>query len=96
MDEATRGTEATQQFELLLDIPVELSVEIGRTRVTIGELLSLGSGSIVELTKAASAKFDVLINGKPIAQGEAVKMNDRFGVRLTEIISPSARLAGLK
>jgi flagellar motor switch protein FliN/FliY len=96
MDDTTRATDTTQQLEMLLDIPVELTVEIGRARLTIGELLGLGGGSIVELTKSASAKFDVLINGKPIAQGEAVKMNDRFGVRLTEIISPSARLAGLK
>ena len=88
--------EAPQQnFELLLDIPLEVTVEIGRTRLAIRELLELGPGSVVELAKLAGEHLDVLINGKPIAHGEAVLVNDRFGVRLTDVISPSERITGL-
>lgn len=93
--EAQTG-EASRNFDLLLDIPLEVSVEIGRTRLTIRELLHLGPGSVMELAKAAGEPLDVLVNGKPIARGEAVMVNDRFGVRLTDIISPSDRLAGLR
>jgi flagellar motor switch protein FliN len=88
--------EAPQQnFDLLLDIPLEVTVEIGRTRLAIRELLELGPGSVVELAKLAGEHLDVLINGKPIARGEAVLVNDRFGVRLTDVISPSERITGL-
>ncbi len=85
----------TRNFDLLLDIPLEVTVEIGRTRLAIRELLALGPGSVVELAKLAGESLDVLINGKPIARGEAVLVNDRFGVRLTDVISPSERIAGL-
>jgi len=91
----TTGGEAPQNFELLLDIPLEVTVEIGRTRLAIRELLQLGPGSVVELQKLAGETLDVLINGKPIARGEAVMVNDKFGVRLTDVISPSERVAGL-
>jgi flagellar motor switch protein FliN/FliY len=84
-----------QNFDLLLDIPLEVTVEIGRTRLAIRELLELGPGSVVELAKLAGEHLDVLINGKPIARGEAVLVNDRFGVRLTDVISPSERITGL-
>lgn len=93
--EAQAG-EAPRNFELLLDIPLEVTVEIGRARVAIRDLLQLGAGSVVELTKAAGEPLDVLVNGKPIARGEAVMVNDRFGVRLTDVISPTDRIAGLK
>ena len=91
----TAGAEAPRNFELLLDIPLEVTVEIGRTRLAIRELLQLGPGSVVELQKLAGETLDVLINGKPIARGEAVMVNDKFGVRLTDVASPSERIAGL-
>ncbi|HTD26515.1 MAG TPA: flagellar motor switch protein FliN, partial [Candidatus Elarobacter sp.] len=87
--------ETPRNFELLLDIPLEVTVEIGRTRLAIRELLQLGPGSVVELQKLAGETLDVLINGKPIARGEAVMVNDKFGVRLTDVASPSERIAGL-
>jgi flagellar motor switch protein FliN/FliY len=87
---------APRNFDLLLDVPLEVSVEIGRARVAIRELLQLAQGSVVELAKVAGEPLDVLINGKPVARGEAVVVNDRFGVRLTDIISPSERIAGLR
>ena len=88
--------EAPRNFELVLDVPLEVTVQLGRTRMPIRQLLQLAAGSIVELEKAAGERLDVLINGKPIARGEAVVVNDRFGIRLTDIISPSERLAGLE
>jgi flagellar motor switch protein FliN/FliY len=93
---AAGGGEAPRNFDLLLDIPLEVTVEIGRTRLAIRDLLQLGAGSVVELAKAAGEPLDVLVNGKPVARGEAVMVNDKFGVRLTEIASPSERIAGLK
>ena len=97
MAEGTETTmpEARPNFELLLDIPLEVTVEIGRTRLAIRELLQLGPGSVIELEKLAGETLDVLINGKPIARGEAVMVSDRFGVRLTDVASPSDRIAGL-
>jgi len=91
----TAAGETPRNFELLLDIPLEVTVEIGRTRLAIRELLQLGPGSVVELQKIAGETLDVLINGRPIARGEAVMVNDKFGVRLTDVISPSERIAGL-
>ena len=100
MAEETPGTtqagEAPRNFELVLDVPLEVTVQLGRTRMPIRQLLQLAAGSIVELEKASGERLDVLINGKPIARGEAVVVNDRFGIRLTDIISPPERLAGLE
>ena len=92
----TTGGETPRNFDLLLDIPLEVTVEIGRTRLPLRTLLQLGAGSVIELAKLAGEPLDVLVNGKPIARGEAVMVNDKFGVRLTDVISPSERLAGLK
>jgi len=94
--DAAGGGEAPRNFDLLLDVPLEITVEIGRTRLAIRDLLQLGAGSVVELAKLAGEPLDVLVNGKPIARGEAVMVNDKFGVRLTDIISPSERIAGLR
>ena len=88
--------ETPRNFELLLDIPLEVTVEMGRTRLPLRALIQLGAGSVIELAKLAGEPLDVLVNGKPIARGEAVMVNDKFGVRLTDVISPSERLAGLK
>jgi len=94
--EQGRAAAAPRNFDLLLDVPLEVTVEIGRARVAIRDLLQLAQGSVVELTKLAGEPLDVLINGKPVARGEAVMVNDRFGVRLTDIISPAERIAGLR
>jgi flagellar motor switch protein FliN len=96
MTSATPGGEAARNLDLLLDIPLEVTVEIGRTRLALRDLLGLGPGAVVELAKAAGEPLDVLVNGKPIARGEAVMVNDKFGVRLTDVISPSERISGLK
>jgi flagellar motor switch protein FliN/FliY len=93
-DETTERTTA-RNFDLLLDIPLEVTVELGRTRLELRELLALSSGSVVELGKAAGEPLDVLVNGKLVARGECVMVNDKFGVRLTDIVSRSERLARL-
>src|SRR2546422_1189378 len=87
--------ETPRNFELLLDIPLEVTVEMGRTRLPLRALLQLGAGSVIELGKLAGEPLDLLVNGKPIARGEAVMVNDKFGVRLTDVISPAERPAGL-
>jgi len=94
--EVLSAGEVPRNFSLLLDIPLEVTVEIGRTTLTLQELLRLGAGSVIELGKAANERLDVLVNGKPIARGEAVMVNDKFGVRLTDVISPSERIEGLR
>ena len=76
----------------LEDVPVELAVEIGRTTMTIGETLQLGRGSIVALNRLAGEPVDLLVNGKPIARGEVVVIDEEFGLRITEIVTPSRRL----
>jgi len=84
-----------RNFDLLLDIPLEVTVELGRTRLALRDLLALSAGSVVELAKLASEPLDVLVNGKLVARGECVMVNDKFGVRLTDIVSRSERLARL-
>jgi flagellar motor switch protein FliN/FliY len=75
------------ELERLHDVPVELAVEIGRTRMTIGETLSLGPGSIVTLNRLAGEPVDLLVNGKPIARGEVVVIDEEFGLRVTEVVA---------
>ncbi|MDP9902292.1 flagellar motor switch protein FliN [Variovorax ginsengisoli] len=82
-------------IERVLDVPVQLTTEIGRTRLTIKNLLQLSQGSVVELDGLAGQPLDVLINGYLIAQGEVVVVNDKYGIRLTEIITPSERIQKL-
>lgn len=84
------------RLELLLDVPLEITVELGRTRMTIQELLSLGPGSVVELGKVAGEPLDILVNDRLVARGEAVVVGDKFGVRITDIASPAERLARLR
>lgn len=83
-------------IRMVMDIPVQLSVELGRTRVPIKYILQLAQGSIVELDALAGEPMDVLVNGYLIAQGEVVVVNDRFGVRLTDVVSPSERIRRLR
>lgn len=83
---------AASNLDLILDIPVQLNVELGRTKIAIRNLLQLAQGSVVELDGLAGQPMDVLVNGCLIAQGEVVVVNDKFGIRLTDIISPAERL----
>jgi len=82
-------------IDMILDIPVQLTVELGRTKIAIKNLLQLAQGSVVELDGLAGEPMDVLVNGCLIAQGEVVVVNDRFGIRLTDIITPSERIRKL-
>ena len=81
-----------QDIDLIMDIPVKLTVELGRTKMTIKELLRLAQGSVVALDGLAGEPLDILINGYLIAQGEVVVVNDKYGVRITDIITPSERM----
>jgi len=83
-------------LEVILDIPVTISLEIGRTSLTIRNLLQLNQGSIVELDRLAGEPLDVLVNGTLIAHGEVVVVNEKFGIRLTDVISPAERVRRLK
>lgn len=85
----------THDIDFILDIPVLLTVELGRTKITIKNLLQLAQGSVVELDGMAGEPMDVLVNGCLIAQGEVVVVNDKFGVRLTDIITPAERIRKL-
>ena len=80
---------------MILDIPVQLTVELGRTRIPIKHILQLAQGSVVELEALAGEPMDVLVNGYLIAQGEVVVVNDKFGIRLTDIVTPSERMRRL-
>jgi len=82
-------------LELLMDIPLEISVELGRVKMLVKEVVELGTGSIVEIDKAAGEPVDVMVNGRPVARGEVVVIEDNFGVRITEILNPMERLAKL-
>lgn len=79
-------------ISMIMDIPVTLSMEIGQTRISISELLKLGKDSVIELQRMADEPMDVLVNGTLVAHGEAVVVGDRFGIRLTDVISPQERL----
>jgi flagellar motor switch protein FliN/FliY len=82
-------------MEFLLDISLDLTVELGRAKMLINDMLKLGQGSVIELSKLAGEGLDILANQKPIARGEVVVVNDKYGVRLTEVISPMERLERL-
>lgn len=94
--EGGAGPTSMNDYELILDIPVHLTVELGRTRISIRNLLQLAHGSVVELDALAGEPMDVLVNGTLIAQGEVVVVNDKFGIRLTDIITPSERVRKLR
>ncbi|PAU79055.1 flagellar motor switch protein FliN [Halomonas salipaludis] len=90
-----QGSGAARDLEMVMDIPVKLSVELGRTRITIKQLLELAQGSVIELEGLAGEPMDILINGYLIAQGEVVVVDDKYGIRVTEIITPSERVQKL-
>lgn len=85
-----------RNLNLILDIPLRVAVELGRTKMVVNDLLNLGQGSVIELSKLAGEPMEVLVNDKLVARGEAVVVNEKFGVRLTDIISPSERVEQLK
>ncbi|MBW8828467.1 MAG: flagellar motor switch protein FliN [Burkholderiales bacterium] len=91
----TSGSTAGNDINMILDIPVQLTVELGRTRIPIKHILQLAQGSVVELEAMAGEPMDVLVNGYLIAQGEVVVVNDKFGIRLTDIVTPSERMRRL-
>ena len=91
----TPGAMAGNDINMILDIPVQLTVELGRARIPIKNILQLAQGSVVELEALAGEPMDVLVNGYLIAQGEVVVVNDKFGIRLTDIVTPSERMRRL-
>ena len=95
-EESRSPEREAENLDRILDIPLVVSVELGRTSILIGDLLQLAQGSIVELTKLAGEPLDVLVHGKLVARGEAVVINDQFGVRLTDIVSQTERLESLR
>jgi flagellar motor switch protein FliN/FliY len=88
--------ESARRLDMLLDVPLEVNVELGRTRMTIQDLLQLGPGSVIELDKVAGEALDILVNGRLVARGEAVVVNDKFGIRITDIVSPQERIQRLR
>jgi len=86
---------SNHDIDMIMDIPVRLTVELGRTKITIKQILQLAQGSVIELDGLAGEPMDVLVNGCLIAQGEVVVVNDKFGIRLTDIITPSERIRRL-
>ena len=89
------GERKANDIEMLMDIPVQLTVELGRTRIPIKHILQLAQGSVIELDALAGEPMDVLVNGCLIAQGEVVVVNEKFGIRLTDIVTPSERMRRL-
>jgi flagellar motor switch protein FliN/FliY len=88
-------TSGTRDLDFILDIPLDLTVELGRTKMLVNDLLQLGQGSIVELNKIAGEPLEIFINRKLVARGEVVVVNEKFGVRLTDIVSPLERVKSL-
>jgi flagellar motor switch protein FliN/FliY len=87
---------STRRLDLLLDVPLEVTVELGRSRMTIQDLLALSPGAVIELDKIAGEPLDIVVNDRLIARGEAVVINDKFGIRITDIISKAERIARLR
>lgn len=92
---ATRATPFPSNLDFLLDVALQVTVEVGRTRMTIQDLLQLGQGSVIELSKLAGEPLDIYINEQLIARGEAVIVNEKFGVRITDILSQADRIESL-
>jgi flagellar motor switch protein FliN/FliY len=95
-DAPEAATNRELNLDVVLDIPVTLSMEVGRSRISIRNLLQLNQGSVVELERATGEPLDVYVNGTLIAHGEVVVVNDKFGIRLTDVISPAERIRQLK
>jgi flagellar motor switch protein FliN/FliY len=93
-EHATEGADVS--LDMILDVPVTLAMEVGRTRISIRNLLQLNQGSVVELDRAAGEPLDVFVNGTLVAHGEVVVINEKFGIRLTDVISPAERVRKLR
>ena len=96
LEESASAEAGEVKLDVILDIPVTVAMEIGRTRLSIRNLLQLNQGSIVELDRLAGEPMDVLVNGTLVAHGEVVVVNDKFGIRLTDVISPADRIKNLR
>ncbi|MBM4779405.1 MAG: flagellar motor switch protein FliN [Archangiaceae bacterium] len=97
MSEAAENEDvSTRRLDLLLDVPLDVTVELGRSRMSIQELLGLSPGSVIELDKIAGEPLDIVVNERLIARGEAVVVNDKFGIRITDIVSKTERIARLR
>ncbi len=94
--EKPKDAKAERNLDLIMDIPLKVTVELGRAKMVVHDLLALGQGSVIELSKLAGEPMEVLVNDKLVARGEAVVVNEKFGVRLTDIISPTERIQQLK
>jgi len=94
-DKSAAQSGKTKSLDLILDIPLTVSVELGRSKMLINDLLQLGQGSVIELTKLVGEPLEVLVNQKLVARGEVVVVNEKFGVRLTDIVSPMERVQSL-
>jgi flagellar motor switch protein FliN/FliY len=94
--ESPAGNGSSSNLDLLLGVTLQVTVELGRTKMNIEEILHLGPGSVIELEKLAGEPVDVLINDKMIARGEVVVLDDRFGVRITDVLPPAQRISSLK
>ncbi len=93
--EEGRHAGSAKEFDFILDIPLEVTVEMGKTRMLINDLLQIGQGSVIELNRMAGEPLDILINNKLIARGEVVVVNEKFGIRITDIVSPLERVKRL-
>ncbi len=96
MPEVTNDARGEEGFELLLDVPLQVSVQLGQTQMRIQDLLELGQGSVVDLDRLAGEPVDILVNGHPIALGEIVVVNERYAVRVVSVNNPAERLESLK
>ncbi len=94
--EVTKQAAGSPDLDVILDIPVSISMEVGRTSITIRNLLQLNQGSVIELDRLAGEPLDVLVNGTLIAHGEVVVVNEKFGIRMTDVISPAERIKKLR
>ncbi|MBE9550558.1 MAG: flagellar motor switch protein FliN [Proteobacteria bacterium] len=94
--EEQRKPEKARPIDFILDIPLGISVELGRTRMVVNDLLQIGPGSIIELNKSAGEPMEILINNKLVARGEVIVVNEKLAVRLTDIVSPIERIESLK
>lgn len=96
LDESAMENHGDVKLDVILDIPITIAMEIGRTRLSIRNLLQLNQGSVVELDRLAGEPMDVLVNGTLVAHGEVVVVNEKFGIRLTDVISPADRIKNLR
>lgn len=95
-DMNTEAQDSTHSLDFILDIPLKVTVELGRTKMSVRDILQLAQGSVVELAKFAGEPLEVLVNDRLVARGEVVTVNEKFGIRLTDIISPMERIEQLK